>query len=182
MEFLEWLRQVIDSPTALQQKIIATLALLILFAAIRFVALRTLFRRVHDTKTLYQWRKTITYVTAILAFLGVGSIWLQGFASVSTYLGLLSAGIAIALQDPIVNLAGWLFIIIRRPFEVGDRVQIGEHRGDVIDIRIFQFTLMEVGNWVEADQSTGRVIHIPNGKVFREAQANYSKGFEYIWN
>jgi len=182
MEFLEWIRQVIDSPTALQQKVIATLALFTLFAAIRFVALRTLFRRVHDTKALYQWRKTITYVTALLAFLLVGGIWFQGFTSLSTFLGLLSAGLAVALQDPIVNLAGWLFIIIRRPFEVGDRIQVGEHRGDVIDVRIFQFTLMEVGNWVDADQSTGRVIHIPNGKVFREAQANYSKGFQFIWN
>lgn len=179
---LQWLAQLFDSPSQLQQQVAATLALLLVFGGLRFIALRTCYRRVQDTKALYQWRKTITYVTAVLAFLGVGSIWLQGFASVSTYLGLLSAGIAIALQDPIVNFAGWLFIIIRRPFEVGDRVQIGEHRGDVIDVRIFQFTLMEVGNWVEADQSTGRVIHIPNGKVFREAQANYSKGFEYIWN
>ena len=48
--------------------------------------------------------------------------------------------------------------------------------------RIFMFTLMEIGNWVDADQSTGRVIHIPNGKVFKEVLANYSKGFQYIWN
>jgi small-conductance mechanosensitive channel len=70
----------------------------------------------------------------------------------------------------------------RRPFEVGDRIQIGNLAGDVIDLRIFQFTLMEIGGWVDADQSTGRVVHIPNGKVFTEAQANYHKGFQYIWN
>jgi len=182
MESLQWLRQTIESPSALQRQVMTTLALLLVFAALRFIALRTLERQVQDTKALYQWRKTITYVTAILAFLALGSIWFQGFTSISTFLGLLSAGLAVALQDPIVNLAGWLFIIFRRPFEVGDRVQIGEHRGDVIDVRIFQFSLMEVGNWVNADQSTGRVIHIPNGKVFRETQANYSKGFQYIWN
>ena len=65
---------------------------------------------------------------------------------------------------------------------MGDRVQIGSNAGDVIDIRVFQFTLMEIGNWVGADQSTGRVIHIPNGRVFTESLANYSKGFQYIWN
>jgi small-conductance mechanosensitive channel len=54
--------------------------------------------------------------------------------------------------------------------------------GDVVDLRIFQFTLLEIGNWVDADQSTGRIIHIPNGKVFTEVLANYSKGFQYIWN
>jgi small-conductance mechanosensitive channel len=81
-----------------------------------------------------------------------------------------------------VNLAAWVFIIWRRPFEVGDRIAIGGDAGDVIDIRVFQFTLMEIGNWVAADQSTGRIIHVPNGKVFAESLANYSKGFQYIWN
>jgi len=52
----------------------------------------------------------------------------------------------------------------------------------VIDIRIFQFTLLEIGNWVQADQSMGRIIHVPNGIVFTEAQANYTSGFKYIWD
>ena len=99
-----------------------------------------------------------------------------------TFLGLLSAGLAIAFKDPIVNLAGWLFVMIRKPFIVGDRIQIGNVKGDVIDIRIFQFTVLEIGNWVDAEQSTGRIIHIPNGKVFSETQANYSTGFDFIWD
>ena len=70
----------------------------------------------------------------------------------------------------------------RRPFQVGDRIQLGNHAGDVIDLRIFQFTLMEIGNWVDAEQSTGRILHIPNGQVFSDVLANYSKGFQYIWN
>ncbi len=65
---------------------------------------------------------------------------------------------------------------------MGDRIQLDEVAGDVIDVRYFQFTLMEIGNWVDADQSTGRVIHVPNQKVFSEAVANYTKGLHYIWN
>ncbi|NIP82375.1 MAG: mechanosensitive ion channel, partial [Gemmatimonadetes bacterium] len=65
---------------------------------------------------------------------------------------------------------------------VGDRIQIGAHAGDVIDQRIFQFIVLEIGNWVDADQSTGRIIHIPNGLVFREPLANYTRGMQYIWN
>jgi small-conductance mechanosensitive channel len=95
---------------------------------------------------------------------------------------LLSAGIAIALKDPITDIAGWLFILWRKPFEVGDRIQIGTHAGDVIDIRIFQFTIIEVGNWVDADQSTGRIMHVPNSMVFREVLANYTARFNYIWH
>lgn len=119
----------------------------------------------------------------IIASLLIGRIWLKEFQSVATFLGLASAGLAFALKDPLVNVAGWLFIVWRRPFEVGDRIQIGEHSGDVIDLRIFQFTLMEIGSWVDADQSTGRIIHVPNGRVFVEPQTNYTKGwFDYIWN
>lgn len=179
---IDSLQQVTLPGSAVQMRLLATFAVILLFAGLRYVLLRIVYRRVEDTKVLYQWRKTLTYITYLLALLTVGRIWIQGFESVSTFLGLLTAGLAIALRDPIVNLAGWLFIISRRPFEVGDRIQIGANQGDVIDIRVFQFTLMEIGNWVAADQSTGRVIHIPNGRIFQEAQANYSKGFAYIWN
>ena len=79
-------------------------------------------------------------------------------------------------------MVGWCFILIRQPFKVGDRIQIGKVAGDVIDIRFFNFQLNEIGNWVDADQSTGRIIHIPNGIVFTEPQANYTAGFQYIWN
>ena len=104
------------------------------------------------------------------------------FARFGAFLGLLSAGLAIALKDPLTNIAGWLFITTRKPFSVGDRIQMGDNIGDVIDLRLFQFAIMEVGNWVDADQSTGRIIHIPNGNIFLQPQANYTKGFEYIWN
>ncbi len=110
------------------------------------------------------------------------AVWIRAFEQFGAFLGLFTAGLAIALKDPLTNLAGWFFIVFRKPFVVGDRVQIGENAGDIIDIRLFQFTLLEIGNWVDADQSTGRIIHMPNGKVFLDAQANYSTGFQYIWN
>ena len=99
-----------------------------------------------------------------------------------TFLGLLSAGVAIALKDLVADLAGWIFIIWRRPFDLGDRIQIGNHAGDVVDTRIFAFTVMEIGNWVAADQSTGRMIHIPNSRVFSEPLANYTADFPFLWN
>ena len=116
------------------------------------------------------------------AIIIIGQIWLDGIGSIVTYLGLLSAGIAIALKDPITNITGWLFILWNRPLDAGDRIQLGEHSGDVIDTNIFNFTVMEIGNWVDADQNTGRIVHIPNGKIFTETLANYGKGFEYIFN
>jgi len=112
----------------------------------------------------------------------LGQIWFSALGQLGTFLGLLSAGIAIALKDPVTDIAAWLFLMWRKPFDIGDRIQVGNSKGDVIDIRVFKFTILEIGNWVDADQSTGRVIHVPNHKVFTEDLANYTSDFEFIWN
>ncbi len=70
----------------------------------------------------------------------------------------------------------------KHPFDVGDRIEIAGFAGDVVDIRIFEFTLLEIGNWVDADQSTGRVVHIPNQKLLSDPIANYTAEFPYVWN
>lgn len=157
------------------------LILLVLWLTRRAI-LRLAFRRTEDVKLRYNWRKTTGYLLYFLLALSILPLWVQNGAGLTTYLGLLSAGIAIALKDPLSNLAGWVFIVWRHPFRVGDRIQIGGHAGDVIDLRIFQFSLMEIGNWVAADQSTGRIIHIPNGLIFAHPLANYTHGFHYLWN
>lgn len=177
-----WLQQTLDVGADTALRIIITVITVVVLYILHKIVVRLVVPRIDDIYTRYRLRKFVGYATFLIGALIIGRVWVRGFQSLATFLGLLSAGIAIALRDPIVNLAGWFFIIWRRPFEVGDRVQIGTDAGDVIDIRVFQFTLMEIGNWVDADQSTGRVIHIPNGKVFSEALANYSKGFRYIWN
>ncbi len=166
----------------LQIKLFNSLGIIILLWLLKVLAVKLVWRRTDDVHTRYFWRKSITYIVVILGIILVGREWISGLRNMGTFLGLLSAGIAIALRDPVADIAGWLFIIARRPFTIGDRVQIGEHSGDVIDIRVFQFTLMEIGNWVDADQSTGRVIHIPNLRIFTHTLSNYSKGFQYIWN
>lgn len=180
--FTEWLPKIFAGSYGLQTKVLATVVAVLLLVAVRKLVLKFIFKRKSDVRVRYRWRKTSAYVAFGLGVFLVGRVWFEGFQSLSTFLGLLSAGVAIALKDPIVNLAAWGFIIWRQPLAVGDRIQIGEYRGDVIDQRIFMFTLMEIGNWVDAEQSTGRVVHVPNGKVFNEALANYSKGFQYIWD
>lgn len=163
-------------------KLGTSIAIILVLWLLRIVILRIVRKRVKDVKVKYKWRKYITYIIVPVGVYMVANVWFDEFQSVSTFLGLVSAGIAIALREPLVNLAGWLFIIWRNPFSVGDRIQIGKEFGDVVDQRIFQFTIMEIGNWVDAEQYTGRMVHIPNSKVFTEVQANYSSGFNFIWN
>jgi small-conductance mechanosensitive channel len=181
----EWIARLQDL-VQFEQEILArsllTIAGLLVLWLLREGALRIRLRRVEDVRVRYQWQKSTLYVYYALLVILLGTLWVRDLTNTATYLGLLSAGLAIALRDPVVNIVGWFFLVWRRPFEVGDRIQIGILAGDVIDLRIFQFTLMEIGNWVHADQSTGRVVHVPNGKVFTDNVANYSKGISYIWN
>jgi small-conductance mechanosensitive channel len=168
--------------TAMAMKVMKSLFVFLVLWVVTILVHKIIDKNVKDVKQRYQWRKTSSYVVVVLFFIFVGGIWSEGIQSLATYFGLLSAGIAIALKDLIANLAGWIFIFLRRPFSVGDRIQINETIGDVIDASPFQFTVLEIGNWVASDQSTGRIIHIPNGKIFTEHLANYDKGFKYIWN
>jgi len=182
MNIIEWIQDKWGIEAHIQYRIFYSLAVIFFVGLLRYILLRIVNRRIQDVKFKYYWQNAIKYSATIIGIILIVAIWLNEIKSVALTLGLLSAGLAVALRDPIVNMAGWLFILIRKPFTVGDRIQIGNHAGDVIDIRVFQFTLNEIGNWVDADQSTGRVIHIPNGKVFLEAQANYSQGFSHLWN
>jgi len=163
-------------------KVMVSILIIVFMSILRLLILKVVWSRTEDVKVRYQWKRSLSMTLPFIGLLMIAAVWIKAFEEFGTFLGLFTAGIAIALKDPLTNLAGWLFIIFRKPFNVGDRVQVGSHIGDVIDIRLFQFTILEIGNWVEADQSTGRIVHIPNGKVFLEPQANYSAGFEYIWN
>jgi small-conductance mechanosensitive channel len=149
---------------------------------LRALVIRLINRRTRDVRSQYQWRKTTSYTIVVVGLLLVGRIWLDAFGEFGTFLGLVSAGIAIALKDPLTNIAGWGFIVWRRPFGPGDRIEIMGRAGDVIDQRIFQFTLLEIGTATGAAQSTGRIIHLPNGRAFTEPITNYTRGFPYVWN
>lgn len=163
-------------------RLISSLVIILSLWILRSVINRVVLRRTENVRTRYSWRKASTYIAVFLGLILVGRVWFQGIQSLATFLGLVSAGLAIALKDLVTAFAGWIFIIWRKPFGVGDRIQIGNNSGDVIDIRPFQFTIMEIGNWVDADQSTGRIIHVPNSVVLSQYLINYSKGFQYIWD
>jgi len=130
----------------------------------------------------YRLNKIATYLSYFLILLVLIRIWISESGSLATYFGILSAGIALALKDPIVNIAGWFYLTFWRPIDVGQRIEINGVKGDVIHIGFFNFTINEIGNWIDSDQSTGRIIQIPNAKIFTHQQAVYTKGFEYIWN
>ena len=177
-----WITQITRLSPVVQRNLYTSIIIILILWLLRVLVMSIVLRRVEDVRLRYRWRKTSKSVAAVVGAVLVGRVWFEGIQSLATFLGLFAAGLTIALKDVVTAIAGWFFIIWRRPFNVGDRIQIGEHAGDVIDVRIFKFTLMEIGNWVDADQSTGRVLHLPNGLVLSDVVSNYSRGFQYIWN
>ncbi|MHC5024148.1 MAG: mechanosensitive ion channel family protein [Planctomycetota bacterium] len=163
-------------------RLLESVGIVLAIIVLRMIATREIRRKVDDVKRAYYWRRMVNYTAGLLMVLLVARTWISGLQNIGTFLGLVSAGVAIALSDPLSNLAGWMFILTRRPYVVGDRIEIDGHVGDVIDIRLFQTFLLECGQWVDADQSTGRIIMVPNNRVFKSTTANYTHGFEYIWD
>lgn len=174
--------QALEVAAGAQEKLLLTFVAVVVVWMARWLVLRVVNRQIEEPRVRYQWRKGSGYVAFALILILLSQIWVDALRDMGTFLGLLTAGLAIALRDLVSNMAGWAFILLRHPFRVGDRVQIGEQAGDVVDIRLFQFSLLEIGNWVAADQSTGRVIHVPNSRVFSESLANYTAEFPFVWH
>ena len=170
----------ISSPVFMN--LIFSFVVIIVTYLLTFLIIRLINRGMSDLKKRYSARKYTIYIATFLSLVVIVFIWIKRVTSITTLIGFLGAGLTLALHQPISSIAGWMLILIRRPFEVGDRIEIGNVKGDVIDIRLFYTSILEIGNWVEADQSTGRIIHIPNNKVFTEMIINFTQGFKYIWN
>jgi small-conductance mechanosensitive channel len=96
--------------------------------------------------------------------------------------GVIGAGLAVALQDVVKNLAGSIVILITGVYRVGNRIEINDTMGDVIDIGLFTTTMLEVREWLDADQATGRITTVPNGVVLTKPVQNYTKLHKYLWD
>lgn len=179
---MDWVEEEFGIATGTQGKILASLIVVVVALVVRALILRGVHNRTDETELLYRTGKLTTYTTTLVVGLALAWIWFSSFSNVATYIAVVSAGLAIALADVLKNVVGWGYIVVRRPFRVGDRIELGGTKGDVLDIRLFRFTVAEVGNWVDAEQATGRLIHIPNGVLFLDQVANYTEGFEFIWH
>ena len=159
-----------------------TVGIILILRLISWITNKTAAKRITDIHRLYNWRKATTIIAHVVGILIIGRLWVEEFRHLLTILGIISVGIAIAYKEIFMNFTGGLFILWRGIFEEGDRIQVGEHHGDVIGFGLFYFTLMEVGGWVTSEQSSGRIIKVPNGMVLHTPIINYNRCFPYIWN
>jgi small-conductance mechanosensitive channel len=177
MEFIELIKYF-----PFKMEVLFSLLVLVIIGVIKWGLNKIINKKVDSIAAKYRWRKITTYLAFFIGLILILPMWFKGFETLGTFLGISTAGIAIALRDLLASVVGWIVIIWKRPFSLGDRIEIEGTAGDVVDIRIFQFSLLEIGNWVESDQSTGRVVHFPNNRILTSKVANYTAGFNFIWN
>ncbi len=157
---------------------LGVLVILVVFALLsRFLA-----RNIQDVDARYRTRKALSLVSYLLILIFAASTFSDSLGKLTVVLGAIGAGIAFALQEVIGSFAGWIAISLGQFYKPGNRVQLGGIVGDVIDISFLRTTLMECGDWVQADLYNGRIVRIANSYVFKEPVFNYSADFPFLWD
>jgi small-conductance mechanosensitive channel len=175
------------------KKLLFTLVLVVLVMLVN----RLLRRVVRGTtkqgeRSAFWGRQAVGVLTAVILVIVIASVWFDDPARLTTAVGLVTAGLAFALQRVVTALAGYVLILRGNTFNVGDRIVMGGVRGDVVALGFLQTTIMEMGQpppvqnadpamWVKARQYTGRFVTVSNAKVFDEPVFNYTREFPYLW-
>ncbi|HEX3660495.1 MAG TPA: mechanosensitive ion channel family protein [Acidobacteriaceae bacterium] len=130
----------------------------------------------------YIRRGNLGVLTVLAAAVVLILLWARLFQNKGTFYGLLGAGIALALREPLLSIAGRLSIWAGHLYRVGDRIEFQQMAGDVIGIGIFYTRMLEIGNWIHGDQATGRIVQFPNASVYQHPVYNYTLDFSWIWD
>jgi small-conductance mechanosensitive channel len=181
LDWQPWLR---DSLTQKVRRYLFGAAGLIVVLAIAKALDVYLIQRLRNPVSRFNLKRIVRLVTAlVVAFIIISVLFVNWYAAVVS-LGLISLILGFALQTPISSFIGWIYILIRAPYRVGDRIEIGDVRGDVIDVSYLDTTLWEIGGrHLSGDHPSGRLIKFPNTNVFSTPVINYSWPlFPYIWN
>ncbi|MBL7978892.1 MAG: mechanosensitive ion channel family protein [Bacteroidetes Order II. Incertae sedis bacterium] len=177
---IEWFRINISGDHA--EELLISMAILVVGWVIRKLTGEVLIRKIEDPHHRFTINRRVGRSLAIATLVLVVAIWFPNLKEIVAILSLFGAGLAIVNREVILSMVAWLHIITRQPYGVGDRIELNGVSGDVIDISLLVTTMMETREWVQGDQSTGRIMRIPNNWVFLYAVKNYTQGFEYIWN
>jgi small-conductance mechanosensitive channel len=135
-----------------------------------------------DNSSKYRLKKFVNFIGYLLFAIGLLIIFSSRLSGIGTALGVAGAGIAFALQEVIVSIAGYITIFTSNIYRVGDRVKLGGVKGDIIDIGMLRTTIMEIGDWVNGDLYNGKIVQVANSFVFKEPVFNYSGDFPFLWD
>ncbi len=167
---------------AMLVKLIQAALIILLAYFLTAVVENIIMNKVRDNRERYTLRKVSS---AIITMLAVGLLLVVFLKETTTLIiayGIFSAGIIIALQDVFRNFAGGVIILFSKSFRAGDRIQVNDCYGDVLDITYFHTTFMEIREWVNGDQYSGRILNVPNSFILNTTVKNYTRDFSFIWD
>ncbi|HEY6155340.1 MAG TPA: mechanosensitive ion channel family protein [Candidatus Udaeobacter sp.] len=173
-----------DAAVGVAQRTLRGAALITLVLAIARALSVYGLARIEDASTRFTLQRIARLVIALaVAVIVVSIVFVNWYAAVAAF-GVGSIILGLAVQTPMKSFIAWIYILIRQPYRVGDRIQIGDATGDVIDVGYLDTTLWEFGGkYISGDHPSGRLIKFPNEKVLDELVYNYSWPlFPYIWN
>src|ERR1041384_6147595 len=168
----------------LGRRLAHTAALIVLVLAVAKAVIVYAIGRIEDASTRFTLKRVVHLLALVaIAVIAVSVLFVNWYGAL-TALGLGSVIIGLAVQSPMKSFIAWIYILVRRPYRVGDRIKIGDATGDVIDVGYLDTTLWEFGRkYISGDHPSGRIIRFPNEKAFDEIIWNYSwPVFPYIWN
>jgi small-conductance mechanosensitive channel len=163
------------------EKIVVFLILALLLYGVAHYVRRQISAQIEDINRRHALRKWTTYGAVTLLALFAVALFADALASFGAVLALTLAGVAVALQDVLKSIVGWLYISGRGGVQIGSRVEVAGVTGDVIDIGVLKTTLVEVGNLVYARQSTGRIVSVPNSRMLTEAVFTSAAENPFVW-
>lgn len=163
-------------------KLLSSFLALVLMMVTHRVLRNVLKARVKDPTQVHTLNMLVRNSIFLVGSAVILLIWLGAGSDLTVAMGILGAGIAFASQEVIGSFAGYVNIVTGNLFRIGDRVRIGHVTGDVLDVSILRTTVMEIGEWVQADQYTGRLVTVANRVVFSDPVFNYTQHWPYLWD
>ncbi len=120
----------------------------------------------------------------LIAGFGVLAVATERWLGLFVSLGVIGFAVTFALQQPLFSVIAWMYITVKEPFKVGDRVSIDGTKGDVVDVDLFVTKLWEIdGELVKSHQPSGRMITVPNSAVLSSHVFNFTwEDFPFVWN
>lgn len=161
--------------------ILSTTIIIVLFSFFKKLGRRTIRKKIEGRKE-YLINQAIQIILNILEVVFLLFIWNEYIQSLMTLISVTSAAMTIALRELILNFFCGIYIKMKKPFQVEDRIEVKGIRGDVMNISSLNFEVLEISNKEENGQSTGVIVTFPNSIVFAEPVRNLNKGFKYIWD
>ena len=144
--------------------VFGTLAVLVAGWVVLALGHKFISQRAPNPKEQYRRQRLLTTIIVVIGGAIIIGLWAKLVPHASTFLGLIGAGLAVALREPLLSIAGRVAIFFGHMYTVGDRIEINKLSGDVIDVGFFYTRMMEIGNWIGGDQYSGRIIQFANAQ------------------